>query len=238
MKNLYTHIICMFAASATLAQAPQSFTYQVVIRDVANNLLPSTTVGMQISILQGSETGTAVFVETQTPGTDVNAIASIVVGNGTVVSGTFATIDWSAGIYFIKTETDPAGGTSYTVTQTEQLASVPYAFMAASSAVGPGPKGETGPEGPIGPDGSDYPTYSVGDFVQGGIVFYVDETGQHGLVCAKTDQSAGVRWYAGTSGSTQAKGDGPFTGELNTSIIISAQVAIGDDGATYAGQDM
>ena len=79
-------------------------------------------------------------------------------------------------------------------------------------------------------------TYSVGDFAQGGIVFWVDETGQHGLVCAKEDQSTGVRWYAGTTGNTQAKGDGPYAGEANTSIIIAAQVAIGDDGETYAAR--
>mgnify|MGYP006441417589 CR=1 FL=1 len=79
-------------------------------------------------------------------------------------------------------------------------------------------------------------TYSVGDFVHGGIVFWVDETEQHGLVCAKQDQSTGVRWYAGTDGDTQAKGDGPYAGEANTSIIIAAQVAIGDDGNTYAAR--
>jgi len=79
-------------------------------------------------------------------------------------------------------------------------------------------------------------SYSIGDFAQGGIVFWVDETGQHGLVCAKNDQDggSGVRWYAGTYG--KAKGDGPFSGETNTSIIISAQVAIGDDGSTYAAR--
>lgn len=78
--------------------------------------------------------------------------------------------------------------------------------------------------------------YAVGDFAQGGVVFWVDETGEHGLVCGKEDISSGMRWYAGTYGNTQAKGDGPFTGERNTSIIIAAQVAIGDDGSTYAAR--
>ena len=79
-------------------------------------------------------------------------------------------------------------------------------------------------------------TYSIGDFAHGGIVFWVDETGQHGLVCAKEDQSSGVRWYAGTYGKTQAKGDGVYSGKANTAIIIAAQVAIGDDGNTYAAR--
>ena len=79
-------------------------------------------------------------------------------------------------------------------------------------------------------------TYSIGDFAHGGIVFWVDETGQHGLVCAKEDQSTGVRWNAGTVGNTQAKGDGLYAGKANTSILIVNQVAIGDDGSTYAAR--
>jgi len=79
-------------------------------------------------------------------------------------------------------------------------------------------------------------TYSVGDVAQGGVVFWVDATGQHGLVAATEDQSTGMRWNAGTDGSTQAKGDGIYAGKANTSIIIAAQVAIGDDGATFAAR--
>lgn len=79
-------------------------------------------------------------------------------------------------------------------------------------------------------------SYTVGEFAQGGIVFWVDETGQHGLVCTKVNQSSGIRWYAGTDGNTQAKGDGPYSGEMNTAIIITAHVSIGDDEATYAAR--
>jgi hypothetical protein len=78
--------------------------------------------------------------------------------------------------------------------------------------------------------------YTIGDFAQGGIIYWLDESGQHGLVIAKSDQSPGIRWYAGTFGATRALGDGPYSGEMNTSIIIAAQVAIGDDGNTYAAR--
>jgi hypothetical protein len=79
-------------------------------------------------------------------------------------------------------------------------------------------------------------SHSVGDFAHGGIVFWVDETGQHGLVCTKSDQSDGIRWNAGTDGLTRARGDGVYAGAANTVIIISAQVAIGDDHLPYAAQ--
>jgi hypothetical protein len=77
-------------------------------------------------------------------------------------------------------------------------------------------------------------TYQVGDFAHGGIVFWIDEPGQHGLVCAKTDQSTGVRWYAGTYTHTMALGDGPLAGKMNTAIIIANQ-GFGD-GETYAAR--
>jgi len=78
------------------------------------------------------------------------------------------------------------------------------------------------------------PSYTIGDFAQGGIVIWVDETGQHGLVCAKEDLSTGIRWYAGDYTNTMAKGDGPLSGEMNTGIIISNQGY--GDGSTYAAR--
>jgi len=84
--------------------------------------------------------------------------------------------------------------------------------------------------------GSATKAYSICDFVHGGIVFWVDETGQHGLVCAKQDQNASVRWFGGTNGNTQAKGDGVYAGKANTTIIITGTVSIGDDNATYAAR--
>ena len=78
--------------------------------------------------------------------------------------------------------------------------------------------------------------YQIGDFAQGGIVFWLDESGEHGLVCAATDQSAAMRWYGGTTGVVQSKGNGAYAGETNTAIIISGTVAIGDDGSTYAAR--
>jgi len=79
-------------------------------------------------------------------------------------------------------------------------------------------------------------TYSIGDFAQGGVVFWVDNTGEHGLVAAKEDQSTGVRWFAGTYGFTQSKGAGIYAGKANTAIIIAAHAGIGDDANTYAAR--
>jgi len=117
----------------TFAQAPDKMSYQAVVRDADNNLLSNTPLGMQISILLDSDIGTPVYIETHTPTSNTNGLVSLEIGNGTPVSGDFSNIDWSAGTYYIKTETDPNGGTDYSISGTSQLLSVPYALYATSS---------------------------------------------------------------------------------------------------------
>ena len=139
MKNLITFCAALlitaslFLPQQASAQSPEKMSYQAVVRDGSNNLVSSTAVGMQISILQGSSSGTAVYVETQTPTSNANGLVSLEIGSGTVMSGDFINIDWVNGPYFIKTETDPTGGTSYSITGTTQLMSVPYALHAKTA---------------------------------------------------------------------------------------------------------
>ena len=133
MKRSLTLLSAVILTASAFAQAPEKMSYQAVVRDAGNALVTSQAVGMQLSILQGSVSGTAVYVETQNPTTNINGLVSIEIGSGTVVSGTFNAIDWSAGPYFIKTETDPTGGTAYTITGTSQMMSVPYALYAKTA---------------------------------------------------------------------------------------------------------
>lgn len=136
MRKLLTILAAVLSTAGVLvprqasAQSPEKMSYQAVIRDTDDNLISETQVGMQISILQGSASGTTVYTETQTPTTNMNGLVSLEIGAGTVQSGEFSTIDWAEGPFFIKTETDPAGGTNYTITGTSQLLSVPYALHA------------------------------------------------------------------------------------------------------------
>ena len=99
-----------------------------------------------------------------------------------------------------------------------------------------GQDGVDGQDGQDGADGQDARTYTVGELAQGGIIFWLDNTKQHGLACSMTDLNDGekIRWYAGTFGLTRATGDGFYAGENNTTIIISSSLAIGDDGSPYA----
>ena len=129
MKKLFTIFAAILLTASVFAQSPEKISYQAVVRDGSNNLVTSHAVGMQISILQGSASGTAVYIETQTPTTNANGLISVEIG----VEAGFSSIDWSAGPYFIKTETDPTGGTSYTIMGTSQLLSVPYSLHAKTA---------------------------------------------------------------------------------------------------------
>ncbi len=133
MKKLFTILTAVLLTANVFAQTPEKMSYQAVVRNSENNLVTNTQVGMQISILQGTAEGSAVYVETQTPTTNANGLISIEIGSGTVVNGDFATIDWGNDNYFIKTETDPTGGSNYTITGVSQLLSVPYALHAKTA---------------------------------------------------------------------------------------------------------
>ena len=79
--------------TSIFAQAPQKMSYQAVIRNTSGALVSSASVGMKISILQGTATGTVAYSETQTASTNANGLVSLEIGSGTVVLGTFASIN-------------------------------------------------------------------------------------------------------------------------------------------------
>ncbi len=222
MRKLFTILAAVLLTAGVFlprqarAQAPEKMSYQAVIRDADGQLVTDTKVGLRVRIqkfIHGMPPSWEdVYIEIHSVyKTNENGLLTLMIGAGEIVSGNFADIDWSDGPYQLKTETDPEGGTNYSITGSSPLLSVPYALHAKNVK-----------------------TYKVGDFAQGGIVFWVDETGQHGLVCAKEDQSTGIRWHAGTDGYLRARGNGPFSGKANTTIIITAQIAIGDDKEEYA----
>jgi hypothetical protein len=155
--KFYSFLGALLISGFLSAQVPQSFTYQSVIRSNTDQLVVNMPIGTKISILQGSVTGTIVYSETHNASTNSNGLLSLVVGTGTVVNGSFSSINWGNGPYFIKTETDISGGVNYTLTGTQQLMSVPYALYAETAGTAgnttPGPQGPPGATGPIGPQG-------------------------------------------------------------------------------------
>ena len=134
MKKCFIILAVVFFTAAVWAQVPDLMSYQAVIRNSNGELHANAGIGMQISILQESDDGQAVFVERHFPETNENGLVSVKIGGGTAVSGSFMAIEWGSGAYFIKTEIDLTGGASYTITGTSQMLSVPYALHAKSAA--------------------------------------------------------------------------------------------------------
>src|SRR5580692_4143452 len=119
-----------------LAQVPQTFNYQGIARDAGGNVLPNRRIGVELSVLDGGATGTAVYSETFTETTNAFGLFTMPVGGGTVVSGSFAGINWATGNKYLQTAIDLSGGTNYALSGTTQLLSVPYALYAQTAVVG------------------------------------------------------------------------------------------------------
>lgn len=118
----------------TAAQVPQKFSYQAVARDGSGNALPSKTIGIRISVLDGSATGVANYMEAHTVTTNQFGLFTLQIGGGTVVSGSMNNVPWSNGNQWLKVEMDINGGINYTNMGATQLLSVPFAMVAGTTS--------------------------------------------------------------------------------------------------------
>ncbi len=130
-KNLFFLFLIFITGITTFAQTPQSFKYQAVIRDVNGAVLQNQSVGLQISILQGSNAGPSVYSETWTKTTNEFGLISLNIGEG-ATSDNLSAVSWKADNYWVKVELDETGGTNYTEMGTSKLLSVPYALYSKS----------------------------------------------------------------------------------------------------------
>lgn len=116
-----------------LAQAPDKFNYQGVARYSDGTVAADQNISLKMSIIQDATGGPAVYVETHSTTTNDFGVFSVVIGDGTVVSGSISAIEWGQHPHFLKTEMDIAGGGAYQEMGTTQLVSVPYAAYAGRS---------------------------------------------------------------------------------------------------------
>ncbi len=65
-------------------------------------------------------------------------------------------------------------------------------------------------------------------------MFWVDASGQHGLIAALADQSTAVTWRNAVDKVTGTSGDGLYAGAMNTAMIVSAQIADNQAGSFAA----
>ncbi len=133
MKNIITFLITVFTVTVGWTQSTEKMSYQSIIRDVNDAVIANTQVSVKVSILQGSNVGTTMYEEIQTPTTNNVGLITMQIGNVVPTTGDLTTIDWSSGPYFMKIEVDPTGGTDYTITGTSEILTVPYAMHSKTS---------------------------------------------------------------------------------------------------------
>ena len=127
MKKIITTLFAIAAFVTMYAQVPKGFNYQAVVRNAAGQLMVNRSVGVRISIIQSSETGTTVYQQESPVSTNANGLFTLIVGDN---SNDFANIDWANGPYYIKSEVDLNGGRNYTLSTTQKILAVPYAHYA------------------------------------------------------------------------------------------------------------
>ncbi|HPF92690.1 MAG TPA: hypothetical protein PLV65_02060, partial [Tenuifilaceae bacterium] len=193
----------LYSTISILAQAPEMFSYQSVIRDEGGDLVSNHEVGFRASIREGSPTGNVVYRESHVETTNENGLLSVAIGNGavpgTMIGGVwvllydFAEIDWANGPFYLETEFDLEGGSNYHLSGASQLLSVPFALYAKSVE-------------------SVKRDFYIGQDTLGGIVYFLYEGSdgqQHGLIVSKTETTAKWQNFAVYEGADRTE-DGVF----------------------------
>jgi hypothetical protein len=108
--------------------------FQGVARTNNNIILASQPISLRLSILQGSATGIAEYVETRRVTTNAQGLFTAVIGDTGAIStlGNFTTINWRNTPKFLKIEMDVAAGNNFINIGTTQFQYVAYAQFANS----------------------------------------------------------------------------------------------------------
>ena len=201
MKKLIT-FLALIATTVIFAQAPQGFNYQATVRNNSGQLLLNQTVLVKFNILLNSTTGTIVYSENQTATTDDLGHINLVVGKGTATTGTFSTINWGTGNYYLGIELD--SGSGYIDMGTTQLMSVPYALYSQNASTPTIQQvldaGNIATKTTNTTEGSSLRINTVGGSTSGefyyGIRSHIDGTNgnNRGILAASNGVSQGVNW--------------------------------------------
>ncbi len=92
MKKIYTLFLALIFTGSLMAQTPQSFNYQAVARDASGEVIADQQVNFQLCIIEGSVSGTAIYIEQHTDTTNQFGLVNLVIGNGSVLIGDFTSI--------------------------------------------------------------------------------------------------------------------------------------------------
>jgi hypothetical protein len=130
--NLSVFILFSLISTIVNAQVPQGINYQAVARNSSGIILSNQIVGIEITITNGNG-GNQLYTERHTSTTNQFGLFSLNIGSGTVVFGSFSSINWGGISAWMSVSMDASGGNNFVLMGSSQLLSVPYALNAASS---------------------------------------------------------------------------------------------------------
>jgi hypothetical protein len=228
MKNIrirrWIILTVLFMSFHLKAQTPEGINYQAVIRKTNGALVTNTTVAIRIQIKQNSANGTVVYAERQSVITSQYGLVNFVIGQGTILSGTFSAINWSTGNYWVSLGVDFVNGTNYLDYGSQRLMSAPYALYAKTAGVqlNQWRYGATAPAAALGNMGDFYLNTATGD------VHYKSAASTWTL----TGNIKGPQGNAGATGATGPQGPAGATGPAGAIGATGPQGPVGLTGAT------
>ncbi|HPW67260.1 MAG TPA: hypothetical protein PLS84_09330, partial [Salinivirgaceae bacterium] len=234
-KFILSFLLCVVLFATSNAQ--QGFNYQAAIQKQDGTTLQNQDVTLRITLIDQSS-NTAYYSELQNSATNNLGIVNLIIGQGEVISGNFATIPWNSGTVLIKIELQV--GNDYVAMGTSPIMAVPYAMYAATGNQGPegpagpvGPQGETGPAGPQGepgPAGLEGPAGPQGEPGPAGAQGEPGPIGPQGEPGPKGD--TGEPGSAGPQGEPGPKGDTGEPGPVGPEGPVGPQGEPGPKGDT------
>ena len=155
MKRIALIVVLILMVTSTYSQTTKGFNYQAVVRTGSGNVVISQPVTFHITLTNGNGSVTH-YSETQVSTTSPFGVINLVVGSGTVETGTYDAVPWSSTDVVMKVEVKLQGEASFSDMGSVILRPVPFAMYALNGQPGPqGIQGEVGPQGPIGLQGSE-----------------------------------------------------------------------------------
>ncbi len=235
-------VLLVGIATVAIAQPPQAFKYQAVVRDGSGDLIINQSVDFRISIHTGFAGGTIVYQETFTTTSNDFGLVNLAIGTGIPTIGSFILIDWKSDLKFLEVELYDDEGGSYFSMGTSQLLSVPYALHSGNDGhwIEDGNDLYSGNSGNVG-IGTSYPFYKLDVNTSAGTAIYgtspdlyaiIGMTSGSGVagVLGRGDASDswGVYGYAPNGGiGVRGYSNGGFAGFFNGDTYIAGNLGVG-----------
>nr|NQU89333.1 hypothetical protein [Bacteroidota bacterium] len=133
MKKDIFFIFLVSLSTTLMAQSPQAFNFQTIVRNESGQVVPLQDVTLLFSIRQGDVAGEIIYQEQHIVATNSQGLISLAIGTGEVLVGAFDQIDWQEGDFWLEEQIDSGNTGEFQVFGTVQFLSVPFAMHSSTS---------------------------------------------------------------------------------------------------------